>query len=76
MVYPTRMLEAAPIHKANTIIFFCTEPGIPSVLSGACHLNGDPETEQFGFLSLGESRQDFSGFGFACKGPATIRDSP
>jgi hypothetical protein len=76
MVYPTRMREAAPVHKANTTIFFCAEPGILSVLSGTCQLNADPETEQFGFLSLGEPRQDSSGFGFACKGPAAIRDPP
>jgi hypothetical protein len=69
------MREAAPVHKANTTVFFCTEPGTPSVLFGTRQLNASPETEQSEFLSLGESRQDSSGFGFACKEPATIRDS-
>jgi hypothetical protein len=75
MVYPTRMREAAPVHKAKTTVSFCTELGTRSVLFGTRQVNGDPETEQFEFLSLGESRQDSSGFGFACKEPATIRDS-
>jgi hypothetical protein len=69
------MLEAAPVHKAKTIVFFCPEPGTRSVLFGTRQINAGPETEQFEFLSLGESRQDSSGFGFACKEPATIRDS-
>jgi hypothetical protein len=69
------MREAAPVHKANTTVFFCTEPGMRSVLFGTRQLNADPETEQFEFLSLGESRQDSSDFDFACKEPATIRDS-
>lgn len=74
MVYPTRMREAAPVHKAKTRVFFCTEPGTGSILFGTRQLNADPETERFEFLSLGESRQDFSGFDFACKEPTAIRD--
>jgi hypothetical protein len=68
------MREVVPVHKANTTAFFCIEPGTLSVLPGTCRLNAVPETEQFEFLSLRESRQDSSGFGFACKGPRTIRD--
>jgi hypothetical protein len=69
------MREAVPVHRAKTTVFFCTEPGTRSVLLGTRQLNADPKTEQFEFLSLEESRQDSSGFGFACKEPATIRDS-
>jgi hypothetical protein len=75
MVYPTRMREAVPVRKANTTVFFCTEPGTLSVRFGTYRVNANPETEQFGSLSPREPRQDSSGFGFACKGPRTIRGS-
>jgi hypothetical protein len=69
------MREAVLVRKANTTVFFCTEPGTLSVPFGTYRLNANPETEQFGSLSLRESKQDSFGFGFACKGPRTIRDS-